>query len=329
MKTKVTLIFFLALNFLNAQSLGSKWMEILVLSDQVVYVDTLSIKQVENQISVLSNSIYKQPQMIPSLNKEAASVKSQILFNAALKKYTVIGTLYYDKSQRILGETSLPGFASNSENFSMPIEGNEVMTAIYNKAAEYLKIGLNPINEKETKKTADIKKVTETKKEPVVTTIPIKNKIEEVKKEENDSVKALDRVALYLSKKDSVQKAAQQPQVQTKPVKESTEKNNEQISQKPLTDSKKKNDVELTTSNEHETNPISTIFTDGSKYSFQISSWKNKAKAESEVKRLKSQGHNVFIAEGIVRGSTWYRVRIGYFNSIEETEAYMKRVKSE
>ena len=115
---------------LYAQSPGQKWESVYESNDQIVYVDTSSIKQFENQISALSITLYKQPQLIESLNKEAKSVKSQILFNAASKKYTVIGTLYYDKDLKILGETSLPGFTSGSENFSIPLEENEAMTAV-------------------------------------------------------------------------------------------------------------------------------------------------------------------------------------------------------
>ena len=76
-----------------------------------------------------------------------------------------------------------------------------------------------------------------------------------------------------------------------------------------------------------ETNPKSRIFTDGKKYSFQVSSWRIKSKAQNEIKRLKAKGHNAFMTEGSVHGRTWFRVRIGYFNSLEETEAYMKKME--
>jgi cell division septation protein DedD len=85
--------------------------------------------------------------------------------------------------------------------------------------------------------------------------------------------------------------------------------------------------VEKPYNSQKESNPKSTIFTDGTKYSFQVSSWKNKSKAESEVQKLKSRHHNAFIAEGLVKGVTRYRVRIGYFRSLEETEAYMLKLK--
>lgn len=282
-----------------AQSPGPKWEKVLELTDRTIYIDTSSIKQYENQISVLSIAVYKQPQLITSLNKEATSIKSQILFNAATKKFTVIGTLYYDKNLKILGETSLPGFASSSETFSVAIEGNEAMTVVFNKSVDYLRRGLPVIEQKDFSRSGEKNKefVTADKKD--------KPKVDSSKPAVKDTIKSVDRVALYLSKKDSVQKAASQTtQIEPVPAKYAKEYESET-----------------------ETNPKSTIFTDGSKYSFQVSSWKNKTKADSEVRRLKGEGHNAFITEGYVKGAAWYRVRIGYFNSLEETEAYMKKVK--
>jgi OOP family OmpA-OmpF porin len=62
------------------------------------------------------------------------------------------------------------------------------------------------------------------------------------------------------------------------------------------------------------------IFTDGSLYCFQVSSWHSRVKAESEAKLLQSKGYNSFIviADSPQLEGTWYRVRIGYFNSLDE-----------
>ncbi|MCX6173439.1 MAG: SPOR domain-containing protein [Ignavibacteriales bacterium] len=302
---------------LYAQSPGQKWESVFESKDQIVYVDTSSIKQFENQISVLSITSYKQPQLIESLNKEAKSVKSQILFNAASKKYTVIGTLYYDKDLKILGETSLPGFTSGSENFSIPLEGNETMTIVFNKSVEFLKSGVAVIEQKDFSKSSD-------KNKELSNADSRRSKLSgnQLNKTTKDSVNAKDRVALFLSKKDSIQKSSQI----NNNIKTFDDKTKSGTNLK-VSITEKKKDKLLQKGNESETNPKSTIFTDGTKYSFQVSSWKNKSKAESEVARLKSEGHNSFITEGYVKGTTWYRVRIGYFNSLEETEKYMKKVK--
>jgi len=62
------------------------------------------------------------------------------------------------------------------------------------------------------------------------------------------------------------------------------------------------------------------IFTDGYLYCFQVSSWRSREKAEAEMKRLKAEGYNAFIviADLPELDGTWYRVRIGYFNSLDE-----------
>jgi hypothetical protein len=72
-----------------------------------------------------------------------------------------------------------------------------------------------------------------------------------------------------------------------------------------------------------------TIFSDGQKFCFQVSSWKIKRQAENEVARLKSQGLNAFIIAADVpsKGGIWYRVRVGYFSSVEEAETCMRNVQ--
>ena len=304
---------------LFAQSPGQKWESVYDSKEQVVYVDTSSIKQFENQISVLSITAYKQPQLIASLNKEAASVKSQILFNAASKKYSVIGILYYDKDLKILGETSLPGFTSGSENFSIPLEGNEVMTAVFNKSVEYLKSGVAVIEQKDFSKNSD-------KNKELSNAELQKNKLSEnqLNTSAQDSINAKDRIALFLSKKDSVQRL-EQAKINIPPPNGRTKLNTNLKT--PVTSKKSETISKQENESGSETNPKSTIFKEGTKYSFQVSSWRNKSKAESEVAKLKSEGHNAFITDGYIKGATWYRVRIGYFNSLEETEEYMKKVK--
>lgn len=329
MKNKILFVIvfgFFVCSKIFGQAPGPKWEKVFESTEQIIYVDTSSIKQFENQISVLSISHYKTPQLITSLNKEAGSIKSQLLFNAASKKYTVIGTLYYDKNLKILGETSLPGFASSSETFSVPIEDNESMTAVFNKTVEYLKSGLATIEQKEFSKSGE-------KNKELLETDKKKNaKVETNKPEENDSTKAMERVALFLAKKDSVQKAALPGlPLKTKNLETAAENSNIKREEKQSFILEKKKPISDSKVNEEEnaieTNPKSTIFKEGLKYSFQLSSWRNRTKAESEVSKLKREGHSAFIAEGSLNGQRRYRVRIGYFNSLQETEQYMEKMK--
>lgn len=71
------------------------------------------------------------------------------------------------------------------------------------------------------------------------------------------------------------------------------------------------------------------IFTDGYLYCFQVSSWRSREKAESEMKKLKAKGYDAFIVIANLPelDGTWYRVRVGYFGSMEEAERARNNVK--
>jgi hypothetical protein len=78
-----------------------------------------------------------------------------------------------------------------------------------------------------------------------------------------------------------------------------------------------------------ERNVGNMIFTDGRLYCFQLSSWRSHDKAVREVDRIKAQGENAFtVVVSNIQGleGTWYRVRIGYFKSLQETRDHRARV---
>lgn len=76
----------------------------------------------------------------------------------------------------------------------------------------------------------------------------------------------------------------------------------------------------------NEKNVGGMIFTDGKVYTVQVSSWRDRIKAESEVKRLKAAGYNAFVVEVELPDldGVWHRVRVGFYNTIDE----VKRVKA-
>ncbi|MEW6653750.1 MAG: SPOR domain-containing protein [Bacteroidota bacterium] len=314
-------ILFIALVFssLYAQKPGPKWVTILDLEDQKVFVDTSTIKEFQNQISVLSITFFKTPQKIEAINGLASSVKSQILFNLGSHKYSTVGTLYYDDKLKILGESSLPGFAGNSELFSVPIDSNQVVANIYAYCLKFINRGDRAVTEKEfsgqtgqARKTLDKLIPKQTAQSVIVPP-----------KKENDTEQ---KISTKAEKADSsASKALLNPiekDTTVRVVDNLAKKREEAL--RTLTYKL----TEVRNSSE-ETNPKGTIFEKRGKYSFQVSSWKSKSKAESEVSKLKAEGHNAFIVEALVskRRGTWYRVRIGYFNSIDETEAYQKKLK--
>jgi hypothetical protein len=62
------------------------------------------------------------------------------------------------------------------------------------------------------------------------------------------------------------------------------------------------------------------IFTDGSLYCFQVSSHRTRERAEKDAQKYRGLGYDVFVVEANLPSldGIWYRVRIGYFNSLGE-----------
>lgn len=92
-----------------------------------------------------------------------------------------------------------------------------------------------------------------------------------------------------------------------------------------VTTSKTKPENDLYKILQTDTRIYKTIYYDGSRYNVQVSSWRNKQKAENEVKRLRREGLTAFLVEANLpqKGGLWYRVRIGNFNSREEAEQFL------
>ena len=78
-----------------------------------------------------------------------------------------------------------------------------------------------------------------------------------------------------------------------------------------------------------ETEIVKNIWTDGTQYVIQVSSWSNESKADRMAAKLKAEGHNAFVQKAYVNKfkRTYYRVRIGYFNSLSKAESYQKTLK--
>lgn len=62
------------------------------------------------------------------------------------------------------------------------------------------------------------------------------------------------------------------------------------------------------------------VFTDGYLYCFQVASFRSKEKADEEASDYKAQGFDSFVVGANLPDldGTWYRVRVGYFNSLSE-----------
>lgn len=71
------------------------------------------------------------------------------------------------------------------------------------------------------------------------------------------------------------------------------------------------------------------IYSDGTNFTVQVSSWKSTTIAENEVAKLKKLGYDAFIFQVFLesKNSTWNRVRIGYFNSMKEAQDFLIKNK--
>jgi len=94
---------------------------------------------------------------------------------------------------------------------------------------------------------------------------------------------------------------------------------------KPESNLKTENNIYQNVPND--TRVSGSIYFDGKNYSYQTSSWRNKQKAEDEVKRLRALGFSTFIMEAYLpqKGGTWYRVRIGGFNSVKDVQDFVTK----
>lgn len=389
---KLNIVFVLALLFAG-NTYGQKWLNVFEDERQIANIDTSSIKQYENQISLLSIIIYKTPQQISNINEEVKIVKSQLLFNSFLRKYNVIGVLYYNEKNKIVGESNLPSFSLNNENLSVPIENSPIMSAIYNKCVDILGGSLTKVKifkepepaaaKKDTKKKEIDKKEIDQKdatgndlaKNDASKNDALKNSAGNNDSAKNDASKSnvsdeginadnsavLEPIIFSELSKDLV-KTIDDKSSPEEILKKNVENNKEKFpeisvekytNETPKATNEKMNikidneslqlpktklpDIKIGTVKksssteyqaENETNPEGVIFTDGNLYCFQVSSWKNKAKAESEADKLIAAGHKAYVQEAYIdaRRGTWYRVRIGFFNSLQEAKDYQNNL---
>ncbi len=72
-----------------------------------------------------------------------------------------------------------------------------------------------------------------------------------------------------------------------------------------------------------------TIFTDGTKFVVQVSSWKNRRIAEKQVAKLKKLGYDAFIMQVYIKKKrgTWNRVRVGYFDTLREAKRAERAIR--
>lgn len=58
----------------------------------------------------------------------------------------------------------------------------------------------------------------------------------------------------------------------------------------------------------------------GKPWTVQVNAFPDEKSAKSSVDRLRDKGYNAYVSESRIQGRTWYRVRVGRFDSREEAE---------
>jgi cell division septation protein DedD len=262
--------------------------------DKIVYIDTSNISLTDNQLFVRSIIMYREPVFMHTLQKNVKKSKSHLLFDTQKKTYSIIGAVFYDIEGNVVGQSDDVAVTSGAKNYSLKIQQGSIYELIMDKAMEYLttnRISVVPSSYLMKKSEEIISKVDSIENE----------RIKEVRKQEEPS-------------KIAVKSEVQKPKL-PKPPEVKEEKKPEKTLNKKY-DASKERIVK------------SLIYSDGSTYCFQVSSWKRENVAKQEVERLKRKGYDAFYVQANIPGrGTWYRVRVGYFDTIEEASKYQKIVK--
>lgn len=72
--------------------------------------------------------------------------------------------------------------------------------------------------------------------------------------------------------------------------------------------------------------PAKKVGEESHRYSVQVAALQDKGKTEEMVERLTGLGYRAYYRQTVINGETFYRVRCGPFNTVEEARHYAKRL---
>lgn len=337
MLKKIFFILFVS-SLVLAQSPPKKWVIIQDLQDRIVYLDTSAVKEYDNRLSVWGLTVFRSPQRVTPFQEEVYQIKSNLLFNTITNTYSLIGTLYYNRAGKIIGESSAPRITGGEDTFEFPIQPGSSIETLYKKAFTYKQTGTLEIEESEYLANTDFSKVQPRNTQKRDTTNQKGTKSDEpvvISPEQNISL--IDEAnAKVIAKQDSIAKAdsmrmAKNPLLQQRKI-----TNTEASKTKPPSNKIDLSGVKIDKPKTAETKRViydeskdqnvrGNIWSDGTKYVIQLSSWRRENVADELVLKHKEEGHNAFKMKVELPGrGTWYRVRIGYFDSLEEAQNYQR-----
>ncbi len=344
-------LFLLLFNLVSAQSISSDWTPISSDEVSIIYLNSSKIIGYGNEISVWAIEKLEESS-ISDKGERYSKIKTHYLFNQMKKRYAEVGVIYYDNKEQIINRSSKSNFQGTSDAFMTPIKSNPKVETIYKEVISFLITGnIKPIESDDTSKNSSVAK----EDENINMEIPVAHRQlaeKHIKREpslviENESiVKTTNQnatvgvatskisekndTAVDLTKEswNNIPKIVKRMEIEEKPtittIESSKEFQNFKVDdsiniQLPL-------QTKYNFTNERALK--NAIFTDGNLYCFQVSSWKTKAYADRELNKLTSDGYQAFLVSVKPRHkrSIWHRVRVGYFNSFEETKEAQKSV---
>lgn len=333
---KILLVIILSL-VCFAQSPAKKWVIIQDLQDRIVYLDTTAIKVYENQISLWGLTKFREPQRFTPFQDEVYQIKSNLLFNDVTRTYNVIGTLYYDKTLRIIGESTSPRITGGEDTFELPVQPGSSIEALFKSAKNYVTEGTINVPESEylvdNEMSKQKPKMNSDTTNPGIDSLqanqgPIKLSLEEniavideanVKTFEKQDTVSIKDTVVQPTKTEQILDRVNQPASELKPPSNKANLDNVKVDVPEPKPSKPKYDAS------QDRNVQGNYWSDGNLFVIQLSSWRQKNVAEQIVAEKKSEGHNAFLMQVDLPGrGTWYRVRIGYFDTLGEARNYRR-----
>lgn len=358
------LIFILLSISIFSQVIDKKWAIIQDIEDRIVYIDTSTLKLMNNQISVWTNIYYREAIELSPFQPKARSVRSQFLINPVTRKFQVIGSIYYDDKGAMVSESSSSRFGIG--NFQSNVDDTPGMEVVLSKSQEFLNSGTlssepsqvdfsiakespivsKPKSENDSSKTEndlndevknEFYRINKSGK-VVYTTLPDIKLVNEINQN--------DKTEIQFEEEEPIKNFSETEQVEETPI--NTEVIEETLPIQPIVE--KEIPIEEVVTEEkpietpqdvieqkrssnynldNERNETNTIFTDGNLFVVQVSSWKTSSVAKNEVDKLIKRGYNAFIHEVYIEAkrATYNRVRVGYFNSLNEAKEIERNIK--
>ncbi len=343
-KTITILLVLLAFSEISSQYIPKKWVKVYSDSSSVTYIDTTSIRNRQKQIIFWSLKVLSQGTSEKGINGLVFRIKTQYVVNDITKRFSTLGTLYYDKQGKLIGDNYNSNITGAGEVFSKPINISKEFESIYKFVSDYLWHSekstpetvakqdtspavvpkTNPIVAQKEKTAPPVRKPAIQKTDTISKQVAaskekVKVKSPKITKAKMDTVSPITIKAVNWNKHEKIPEPVELPKIKA-PTLDSGEK------EKP---GQSVNNSAYVYNTKKERFVTSSILTDGKKYVVQVSSWKNKRIAESQVEKLKAMGYNAFIVKVYIakRHGTWNRVRVGYFDSLREAKKIQREIK--